>query len=70
MTRQAILDSDMRQSISDADVIDDAKREQPYGLVAGLKCGNEPSHGRMLMSAKSGMLECGPCGYQAIAPTE
>lgn len=70
MTSETIYQSDCKQSISDADVIDAAKRPEPIELVAGIKCGVDPSHGRMLMSAKTQALECGACGYQTSAPSE
>jgi len=69
MTSDAIFASDRRQSISDNDVQDAAKRG--IALVAGVQCAH-PGHGRMLMSAKTGLLECGRggCEYQAVAPTD
>lgn len=70
MTSDTIYESDLKQSISDADVINFATGKNPITLVAGVKCGNEPDHGRMLMSAKTHMLECGACGYQAMPPRE
>ena len=70
MTSEAIFQSDMKQSISDADVIDAAKGDNPLQLVAGVKCGVDPNHGRMLMSAKTHMLECGPCGFTMAPPKD
>jgi hypothetical protein len=69
MTSDAILDSDKRQSISDDDVAYFAKKG--VTVKAGIKC-DFPGHGRMLMSAKSGLLECGRggCDFQAVAPTD
>lgn len=86
MTSDAILQSDKRQSISDVDAahfaqavaprfnpktgMTDAGREA-IELKAGVKC-EYPGHGRMLMSAKSGLLECGRggCDFKAVAPTD
>jgi hypothetical protein len=81
MTSDDIYESDKRQSISDEMVRQFAKPVPPRFnpktgitdpgreavlLVAGLKCGENPEHGRMLMSAKTRLLECGICGYQAM----
>lgn len=69
MTSEAIFESDRRQGISDEDVANFAKKG--ITLKAGVKC-DYPGHGRMLMSAKSGLLECGRggCDFQAVAPTD
>lgn len=67
MTSEMILESDKRQSVSQADVEYFAKK----GIVlqAGIACEVNPDHGRMLMSAKTGLLECwrGGCNFQAVA---
>lgn len=85
MTSDMIFESDKRQSISDADVaffakpipdrINDKtgrviKGRPAIQLTAGVKCAKDASHGRLLMSAKTGHLECGACGYQAAAPKD
>lgn len=87
MTSDMILESDKRQSISEADVTHFAQAvparrnektghmiagREPIHLKAGVVCGANPDHGRMLMSAKTGHLECGRggCDYQAVVPKD
>lgn len=33
-----------------------------------VQCARDKKHGALLMSAKSGMLECGVCGWSVAAP--
>ena len=87
MTSDMIFESDKKQSISAADVAFFAKPQPPrlnektgrmepgrdaIHLKAGIVCGANPDHGRMLMSAKTGHLECGRggCDYAAVAPKD
>lgn len=75
MTSDVMLESDKRQSVSEEYVADVIKANESRAIddqltvpVAGISCARDKKHGRMLMN-KSGMLECGPCGYQ-VAPTK
>lgn len=79
MTSDVMFESDRKQSVSAADVkgIEQANAEhalEPWFTpatvpVAGVSCRIE-KHGRMLMSAKTGLLECGVCGFSGVAPKE
>ncbi len=79
MSIEMVYESDKRQSVSKADVIGMeaankdrlARGEDPKPVPpAGIYCGKDEKHGRMLMSLKSGFLECGICGYQVAAPKD
>lgn len=68
-----MFESERKQSIDQATVDAVVKHnaenlfDQRQVPVAGRRCGKDTKHGRLLMSAKSGMLECGACGF-AVAP--
>lgn len=73
-----VLSSDRRQSISQQDVDNivaaNERAEADGGDVRdvpepGVSCPQQGGkHGRMLMSMKTGLLECGVCGYSVAAP--
>jgi len=75
MSSETIYQSDKKQSITKGMVADVVKAnagklaidQQPVP-TAGVYCGRDEKHGLMLMSAKDGTLECGPCGYKVAAP--
>lgn len=69
--------SDCRQSISQVDADDHNAREalrasqegrEPKMLIPGVVCPADAEHGRMLMSKRTMLLECGICGTQAVPP--
>lgn len=79
MSSDLVFASDCRQSVSAAFVADVVKANQERLVTdpmvdqmpvpeAGLECPKDKKHGRMLMSLKDGMLECGVCSFKQAAP--
>jgi hypothetical protein len=76
MTSDVIFKSDQQQSISEEYVAaivrqNEGRAARGEDLLpvpeAGKSCPRDADHGRMLMSAKTHMLECGVCQFSVAA---